>query len=80
MIERMKYVANENLTVCYSYVSEAVYVVCKKTQRTRTFGGWDKLFELFMAFYNNVTEETEFDDAVKFFRPEIGSLTVNPKS
>ena len=69
MLEKMKYVANDYVTVCYSYISCSIYIIDKKNSRTKAAGGWEGIYKQFNSFYDKVDEETTFNDAVNFFNP-----------
>lgn len=72
MIDRIQTITNGKITVSYSLVQQAVFVVSNKPELTRCFGGWD-LKETFNDFSNSFTEETDFETACKFFTPNIGN-------
>lgn len=77
MIDKLQTLNNSNVMVSYSFVQEAVMVIDSKNNKSRVFGGWPELRDLFSAYWNSFNEQSDFDSAVKYFTPTIGNLTIN---
>lgn len=76
MIEKAIYVGNQLINVSYDFKAEAVYVICKHTGRYRAYGGPENLFDLWQAFANSFSIQVTYDDACKFFQPDLNKTMI----
>ena len=79
MITKMRAISNSKITVTYIITQEGIIISNTSNGDNRIFGGWDGLRELYDGFTLSFSEETNFDDAIKFFPPNIGQTVINGK-
>lgn len=77
MIDKLQTLNNNNIMVSYSFTQQAVMVIDSKNNKSRVFGGWPELRDLYSSYWNSFNEQSDFDSAVEYFTPTIGNLTIN---
>ena len=77
MIDKFQIVQNSLIIVSYNFITGIVAVLNRQTQKARFFAGWDDLINMFSDFGKSISEETSFEDAVKFFTPNIGQMIIS---
>lgn len=68
MIRKFKGVSNEKVTVACDESSFAV-VVTGYGDKMRMFAGSDDLPEMFESFCKSFSDETSYQDAINYFKP-----------
>jgi hypothetical protein len=77
MIDKFQVVQNSLILVSYNFITKIVAVLNIQTQAVSFFAGWDDLINMFCDFGKSISEETSFEDAVKFFTPNIGQMIIS---
>jgi|GEM_PF-6517565 len=71
MITRCSTISNNNVLVALSFTHQAVTIYCLKSDRVRTIG-FDGIEAVYAEFYNNMTDDLDYDTAETFFKPING--------
>jgi hypothetical protein len=73
---RSTVIQNNSVVVAYVNTPAAVTVLCQKTMQTKLFAGWDGLPGLFESFAGSMSDNTSYEDAITFFKPNIGDVVI----
>lgn len=76
MIDKIELIQNDNVTVGYSFLQEAIIITDRKSSKNKILG-WNGIVDLFNCFWNSFSEEITFDDAISFFSFPDNRIFIN---
>lgn len=68
---------NRNVQVIWQYQPELLAVTSmRNVSQQKAFAGFEGLREMFDAFESHFSEQTDYDTAIEFFKPNVSRMQV----